>query len=137
MTQFKVGDRVAVYSNGSRYTGKIEPHGGNCLYIKTENTNFIGIMAHPKQCRKLRPGARPRSVWIREPLNSQGNHYLTYKIDGYTEFKDTGCKEPMNVWVCSTVRAMFDDRGDITMLVTVSRNPFDGAVLFKETIKKK
>ncbi|CAM6004916.1 unnamed protein product [Sphagnum balticum] len=52
--KFKVGDRVAFYDNGCRYTNTIREIDGQC----TEQSILIGdSWYHPKQLRRLKPRA--------------------------------------------------------------------------------
>jgi hypothetical protein len=71
MTKLKIGDRVAVYETCKRYTGTIEdvspvaPHHTVRVYFDqpSEDGNSQRGYVHPKQCRRLKPKAKPRE-WL-------------------------------------------------------------------------
>lgn len=63
MTEFQVGDRVAVYyyqSNSKGAIQQISPYGGILVLYDGDQ---VGSWAHPKQCRKLIKKPK-KSVWI-------------------------------------------------------------------------
>lgn len=67
VSKFKVGDRVAVYSNYGRYEGEIKyfSEDGTFPWIDYDNNDFIrGGLAHPKQCRRLKPKPAIREYWM-------------------------------------------------------------------------
>lgn len=71
MTQFKVGDRVAVYHQETDYIGQPSSRSlGTIKFIEEKGIKifFDGavdvccVFFHPKQCRKLKPKTKPREI---------------------------------------------------------------------------
>lgn len=81
MNKFKVGDRIAVYDatevGGHRSTGTVKrvSERGFIYFtpdVPSENNSWL---VHPKQCRRLKPKAKAREFWIREPVTGcPGQH---------------------------------------------------------------
>lgn len=85
MSKLKVGDRVAVYTHdyhgdmsksemrdrvlGRRATGKLNSVSadGECGYVIFDCGSTMG-WASLKQCRRLKPRAKPREFWINEAM---------------------------------------------------------------------
>lgn len=64
--KFKVGDRVAVYFNGTRLTGSVVGYNNeedSLAVLKSTATDYDTVSAHPKQCRLLKKKER-RRIWI-------------------------------------------------------------------------
>ncbi len=63
--KFKVGDRVAVYAHTlGRAVGEVSDVQGLPPYWLNVQTSTCGVVAHPKQCRKLVKKER-RRVWVK------------------------------------------------------------------------
>jgi hypothetical protein len=74
MSKFEVGDRVAVYMNGQRLVGVIRPNPKNnspeTLWVRFPESapgknDWREHIAHPRQCRRLKPKRERREIWIR------------------------------------------------------------------------
>ena len=68
MKPLQVGERVAFYTCGTRYTGTvnaIEPNGLLLISYRDnpyKDASYSGI--HPKQCRRLKPRSNLREYWV-------------------------------------------------------------------------
>jgi hypothetical protein len=78
--EFKVGDRVAVYSN-IREVGTIESVQYKCVSRDGTEYPMVGVRvrggttyAHPKQCRRLKEDGR-RRLWLR-PSGGSGSLWI-------------------------------------------------------------
>ncbi len=99
-TNFKVGDRVAVYGldrnlENARVTATItQILDSGQVYTDRENLYpFDATMVHPKQCRKLKHKPKPRRVWItldglrKDYVYTHSDVYITDpKLPGFVEF---------------------------------------------------
>lgn len=71
MTQFKAGEKCAYYSGVGREIVKVEHlrSDGMIQVSRGDGNKLSSWSAHPKQCRRLRPKAKPLEFWIpRNPL---------------------------------------------------------------------
>lgn len=82
---FKVGDRVAAYCTGKRYTGTVATDVNvyrkpNTLWVELDDRNYAaGFLVHEKQCRRLKP--RPKNVKITIQALKEA-----WKAEGFQEF---------------------------------------------------
>lgn len=82
--KFKVGDRVSVYGNyNDDRRGLWYARGNRATVVATNYSDEIEIRldtgnprpdsatitVHPKQCRKLKPKKKPRSLWVSSNSN--------------------------------------------------------------------
>lgn len=88
MTQFKVGDRVAVYECFARHVGIITGMTKKTsFYVRLDGFDD-GCAYHPKQCRRLVKKKR-RSVWVKpESYDGTGLHCVPWECDGWIEFSE-------------------------------------------------
>lgn len=89
MSKFKVGDRVAVYSSLGRRMGfikEINKEAGIFLVFFPGPGRNDRTWAHPKQCRKLRPKAKRRRVWIADTYVGDEqitSNHITFDAEKY------------------------------------------------------
>lgn len=89
----QVGDRVAVYNTGTRFTGTVSGFRSSASGTETgvtlddNNYGWASMWVHEKQCRLLKPKGL-RSIWIYpvDPTLSSFTVSLTPVNKGWIEF---------------------------------------------------
>lgn len=86
MTKFKIGDRVAVYHYGDRYTAIVKntPDSGKMVVHVCGSVREFFV--HEKQCRRLTPAKPKRRIWLHESERHVLNHPPLLEPYHYTEF---------------------------------------------------
>ena len=64
MSKFKVGDRVAYYNPIGRHTLTVMGVDEERLCLQEASGSIQ--YAHPKQCRRIKPKAKLREIWVRD-----------------------------------------------------------------------
>jgi len=82
MKEFKIGERVCGYNGGHKYVGTItEIFENGLISLNVPFANYL----HPKQCRRLKPKPKPKSVRVtKEMLAKAWNSEVAYMLAGKT-----------------------------------------------------
>jgi len=74
--KFRAGDRVVVYMAATRLVLRLSAiqEDGLLFFNSIDNPGHMNHMAHPKQCRRLKPKAKPREFWVN--YYKDGKHHV-------------------------------------------------------------